>query len=99
LIEKHKIIKIYPADEYVVSNDRISESLKRIREELEDRYKYFNSQNLLVEAQRIKQRTEYDLESLKEFGTCNGIENYSRHLELRKEGESPFTLLDYFKDD
>lgn len=99
LIERHKIIKIYPADEYVISNDKISESLKRIQDELDDRYKYFNSQNQLVEAQRIKQRTDYDLESLKEFGSCNGIENYSRHLELRDEGEAPFTLLDYFKDD
>lgn len=99
LIERHKIIKIYPADEYVISNDKISESLKRIQDELDDRYKYFNSQNQLVEAQRIKQRTDYDLESLKEFGSCNGIENYSRHLELRDEGAAPFTLLDYFKDD
>lgn len=90
---------ISPANEYITNQDRIGEALRRIRTELVDRSKYFKLNNQLLEAQRIEQRTNNDLESIEEFGYCNGIENYSRHLELRNEGETPYTIFDYFKDD
>ncbi|WP_027120124.1 excinuclease ABC subunit UvrB [[Mycoplasma] testudinis] len=88
-----------PADEYIMNRDRMGESLKLIEQEMKDRVKWFTKENKLLEAQRIEQRTLYDLESLKEFGFCNGIENYSRHLELRGPGSTPWTLFDYFGDD
>lgn len=98
LLEK-QIATIYPATLFNVSNEKLQEAITRIEEELVERVEYFKSQDKLVEAQRIKQRTEYDLEMLKEVGMCSGIENYSRHLSLRAEGETPYTLLDFFKGD
>ncbi len=92
-------VAIYPASHYVVSPDKMEKALQEIKEEAENRYNEFMSQGKLLEAERIKQRTEYDIEMLRETGFCKGIENYSRIMSGRKPGEAPFTLLDYFPDD
>lgn len=98
LLDK-QIVTIFPATLFNVSSEKLQEAIQRIQRELEERVEYFKKEGKLVEAQRIKQRTEYDLEMLKEVGMCSGIENYSRHLSLRSEGETPYTLLDFFKGD
>ena len=90
---------IVPANEYIMNDHNIDVSLNRIKEEMIERVKFFKLNNKLLEAQRIEQRTKHDLESMKELGYCNGIENYSRHLELREEGETPYTIFDFFKND
>ena len=90
---------IYPASHYIVSHDKLEEALAEIKEEMEERVKFFNENGQLIEAQRIRQRTEYDIEMLREIGTCKGVENYSRVLSRRKPGSMPSTLLDYFPDD
>ncbi len=90
---------IYPASHYIVSRDKIMTALKEIEDELQSRLEYFRSEGKLLEAQRIEQRTHYDMEMLQEIGFCTGIENYSRILSGRPAGSSPFTLLDYFPDD
>ena len=92
-------IGIYPASHYVTPKETLDRAIKSIREELFERVAFFESQNLLIEAQRIEQRTMFDLEMIKEVGYCQGIENYSRHLTNRKKNEPPPTLLDYFPDD
>ena len=92
-------VAIYPASHYVVSPEKLEESLEAIREEMSERYIEFTQQGKLLEAQRIKDRTLNDLELLKETGFCKGIENYSRIMSGRPEGAAPFTLLDYFPDD
>ncbi|GJL77728.1 MAG: UvrABC system protein B [Nitrospinaceae bacterium] len=92
-------IAIYPASHYATPKELLNKAIAAIREELIERVHYFESQNLLVEAQRIDQRTMFDLEMIKEVGYCQGIENYSRHLMDRPAGEPPPTLLDYFPDD
>jgi excinuclease ABC subunit B len=92
-------IAIYPASHYATPKELIAKATAAIREELIERIHYFESQNLLIEAQRIEQRTMFDLEMIKEVGYCQGIENYSRHLMDRPAGEPPPTLLDYFPDD
>lgn len=92
-------VAIYPASHYVVSPDKLERSIELIKEEMDERYKEFVSQGKLLEAERIKQRTEYDMEMLRETGFCKGIENYSRIMSGRKPGEAPFTLIDYFPDD
>ncbi|MBR2042789.1 MAG: excinuclease ABC subunit UvrB [Clostridia bacterium] len=92
-------IAIYPATHYIVSPEKMEEALSEIYEEMEQRVKYFTEQGKLIEAQRIRQRTEYDIEMLREIGTCKGVENYSRVLSRRPEGSVPFTLLDYFPKD
>ncbi len=94
-----KIATIYPATLFSVSDDKVKEAIKRIKQELEERIAYFKKEGKLLEAERIEQRTKYDIEMLEEIGMCSGIENYSRHLTLRNEGETPYTLLDYFKKD
>ncbi len=94
----HKTI-IYPASHYVSARDNIKRAMDDIRVELQERLHYFKTNNKLVEAQRLEQRTQLDLEMLEELGYCNGVENYSRHLDGRKEGEPPFCLLDYFPKD
>lgn len=99
VIGSKKIATIYPATLFSVSDDKLHEAIKRIKEELKDRIAYFKANNKLLEAERIEQRTNYDIEMLEEIGMCSGIENYSRHLTLRGEGETPYTLLDYFKHD
>ncbi|MDY0277287.1 MAG: excinuclease ABC subunit UvrB [Acholeplasma sp.] len=98
-IEQIKFISIYPATHFMTNKDKLKETIKRIQEELEERIKYFKSNDKLLEAQRIEMRTRYDLEMLEEIGTCSGVENYSRHLSLREEGETPATLMDFFGDD
>ena len=92
-------VAIFPASHYVTTPERIEESIKRIEAELEERIQYFKERDMLLEAQRIEQRTNYDIEMLKEIGFCQGIENYSRHLTGRAEGEKPYTLMDFFPDD
>lgn len=99
VIERLHAYVIAPADEYLMNRDRMNESLNLIKDELKLRIAELKSQNKLLEAQRLEQRTNYDLECLKEFGFCNGIENYSRHLELRGPNETPYTLFDYFGND
>lgn len=99
IIGSKKIATIYPATLFSVSDDKLHEAITRIKEELKDRIAYFKANNKLLEAERIEQRTNYDIEMLEEIGMCSGIENYSRHLTLRNEGETPYTLLDYFKHD
>lgn len=92
-------VAIFPASHYVVSHEKMERALNEIYFEMLDREKEFKEQGKLLEAQRIKQRTEYDIEMLRETGFCKGIENYSRIMSDRKPGEPPFTLLDYFPDD
>lgn len=91
--------RIYPANQYVTTKDKLGVACKAIQEELEDRVRWFEERDLLLEAQRIRMRTEYDLEMLREIGFCNGIENYSRHLSARKPGQRPWCLIDFFPDD
>ena len=93
------MFNLYPATQYVTPKDKIEKAIHGIREELEERVAWFESQNLLLEAQRIKMRTEYDIELLQEMGFCTGIENYSRYLSGRKSGERPFCLIDFFPKD
>ncbi len=90
---------VYPASHYIVPRDKLEEALEDIRQEMEERVKFFTDGGKLIEAQRIRQRTEYDIEMLREIGVCKGIENYSRVLSRRAPGSTPFTLLDYFPDD
>ena len=90
--------RIYPANQYVTTKDKLGGACKTIERELEDRVKWFEKESLLLEAQRIRMRTEYDLEMLREIGFCNGIENYSRHLSKRKPGQRPWCLIDFFPD-
>lgn len=90
---------IFPASHYVVGDDKIEEALRDIDNELSERVDYFNANNKLIEAQRISQRTHYDMEMLREVGYCSGVENYSRVLSRRPAGSTPMTLLDHFPDD
>ena len=98
-IESKKIITITPATLFAVNNEKLKESIRRIKEELGERIEYFKNKGLLLEAERIKKKTTYDIEMMEEIGYCSGIENYSRHLSLREEGVRPYTLLDFFGDD
>ena len=99
IISSKKNVSIFPASHFVTSEDKLQEAIKRIEEELKDRLEYFKENNKLLEYQRIEQRTKYDIEMMKETGFCSGIENYSRHLGGRKEGEIPNTLIDFFPKD
>ncbi len=92
-------ITIFPASHYVVPQEKINKACEALEEELEERVRFFKSEDKLLEAQRISERTNFDIEMLRETGFCSGIENYSRHLNGMREGEPPHTLLDYFKDD
>ena len=92
-------IAIYPASHYVIAPEKLDSSIEVILAEMEERVKYFESRGKLLEAQRIRERTEYDMEMLRETGFCKGIENYSRVMSGRAPGSAPFTLLDYFPDD
>ena len=92
-------VAIYPASHYVTTKDKMDKAIQEIRRELEDQVKYFTDNNQLVEAQRLRQRTEYDMEMMAELGYCSGIENYSRIISGRPEGSAPMTLLDFFPDD
>ena len=99
LISELKHAAIYPASHYIVPREKMMSAVKELEQELEERIKFFQSKGKLLEAQRIEQRTRYDIEMLQEIGFCTGIENYSRVLSGRKAGSSPYTLLDYFPDD
>ncbi|WP_315169441.1 excinuclease ABC subunit UvrB [Metaclostridioides mangenotii] len=92
-------IVIFPASHYVTTPERIEKAITAIEKELEETVKIFKEKDLLLEAQRIEQRTNYDIEMLREIGFCQGIENYSRHITGRAEGEKPYTLMDFFPDD
>ena len=92
-------VAIYPASHYVTTKDKMDRAILEIRRELDDQVKYFTDNNQLVEAQRLRQRTEYDMEMMAELGYCSGIENYSRIISGRPEGSAPMTLLDFFPDD
>ena len=99
VVSTKKNASIFPASHFVTSDDKLQEAIKRIELELENRLEYFKENNKLLEYQRIEQRTKYDIEMMKETGFCSGIENYSRHLGGRKEGETPNTLIDFFPKD
>ena len=92
-------VMIFPNSHYVTTSDKMEREIQTIEEEMEEQVKYFKSQNKLIEAQRIEERTNFDIEMMKETGFCQGIENYSRHISGRKPGSAPFTLFDYFPDD
>ena len=92
-------ILVPPASQYVTSKDKMDKAIETIEEELEERIKYFKEQNKFIEAQRIEERTNFDIEMMKETGFCSGIENYSRHISQRKPGSAPYTLFDYFPKD
>ena len=93
------MLLFFPASHYVTTPERIETAVVEIEKELDERVKYFKENDKLLEAQRIEQRTNYDIEMLKEIGFCQGIENYSRHITGRKPGEKPYTLMDFFPDD
>ncbi len=97
--QNKKSITIFPASHFVTSEDKLKESIKRIEEELASRLKYFKENNKYIEEQRLRERTLYDIEMLKETGFCHGVENYSRHISLRDEGETPNCLIDFFPKD
>lgn len=99
VIEEKNRVSIFPASHYVAGHDRMAKAIESIEDELQKRLAYYKDNDRLLEYQRLKSRTEYDLESMQEIGMCPGIENYSRHIDGRKEGEAPNTLLDYFPDD
>ncbi len=99
VIKREDRITVFPATHFVTSEENLERALHLIEEELQERIEHFQRHGQLIEAQRIEQRTKYDMEMMKELGYCSGIENYSRILDGRKEGEPPFCLLDYFPDD
>ena len=98
-LQELKRTQVFPATHYVTGNERMARAVLKIEEELQIRLKEFEEQSKLLEAQRLRMRTSYDLEMISEVGYCNGIENYSMHIDGRSYGEPPFTLLDYFPDD
>jgi len=99
IIGDREHVAIYPASHYVTREEKMQIAIKNIEQELQERLKELRDQGKLLEAQRLEQRTNYDLEMMREMGFCSGIENYSRHLTLREAGATPYTLLDYFPDD
>ena len=99
IIINKKTVSIYPASHFVTNDDKLKTAIGRIKEELANRLTYFKENNKYLEYERLEQRTNYDMEMLAETGFCHGIENYSRHLALRDEGETPSTLMDFFPDD
>jgi excinuclease ABC subunit B len=99
VILNKKSATLFPASHFVTNEEKLKISLERIKKELEERTEYFKKENKLIELQRIKERTNYDIEMLQETGFCRGVENYSRHLALKEEGETPTTLIDFFPSD
>jgi len=99
IIDERQAVQIFPARHFVTRSDQMNEAIKDIQAELEERLVELRAQDKLLEAQRLEQRTLYDIEMLREVGRCSGIENYSRHLARRKPGQQPWTLVDYFPDD
>ncbi|WP_027063565.1 excinuclease ABC subunit UvrB [Mesoplasma seiffertii] len=98
-IDRTRTITVFPAQAYVTPEDKLKQACENIRQEMVQRVNEFTEQGLLLEAQRLEQRTKYDLESLEEFGFCSGIENYSAQLDFREKGQTPYTLLNYFQND
>ena len=98
VISTTKVVSIFPATHFVTNPDKLEEAMRRIKDELDERIEFFKNNEKYLEAQRIKERTNYDLEMIGEIGTCSGIENYSRHMSLRNEGETPAVLIDFFKN-
>lgn len=99
VVEKLEMVSVFPASHYVASEDIMKKAIVTIREEMEERVAEFEKQNKLLEAQRLRMRTTFDLEMMQQIGFCSGIENYSRHIDVREPGEAPQCLLDYFPDD
>jgi excinuclease ABC subunit B len=99
VLMRHDSIDVYPAKHFITPQDKLAEAIERIEEELSEQLVDLRNEGKLLEAQRLEQRTRYDLEMLREVGYCSGIENYSRHLSQRQPGEPPWTLLDYFPED
>ena len=99
IITNKKTITIFAASHFVTDEDKLKIAIERIKDELKDRLEYFRNNNKLLEAQRLEERTNYDMEILSETGFCRGIENYSRHIALKNEGETPTCLIDFFPDD
>ncbi len=99
IIGDREHVAIFPASHFVTREEKMKVAIKNIEQELQERIKELKDQDKLLEAQRIEQRTNYDLEMMREMGFCSGIENYSRHLTLREAGSTPYTLMDYFPDD
>lgn len=99
VVNEYSVISIFPATQFVTNKEKLEEGIRRIEAELEERLAHFKANDQYLEAERIQQRTMYDIEMLKEVGSCSGVENYSRHLSLRDEGETPSTLMDFFGDD
>ena len=99
ILKDKKTVSIFAASHFVTDEERLKISIERINKEKEERVKYFKENNKLIEAQRIEERVNYDMEMLSETGFCRGIENYSRHIALKEEGESPNTLIDFFPKD
>ncbi len=98
-ISERENYRVYPASQYVTTKEKVAVACKSIKKELEERVAWFEKEDLLLEAQRIRMRTEYDMEMLREIGFCSGIENYSRHLSGRKPGQRPWCLIDFFPED
>ncbi len=99
IFEEYQVLTLFPATQFVTNKDKLDEALNRIEKELEETLEQFEKEGKVVEHQRLKQRTNFDLEMLRETGSCKGVENYSRHLSLREAGETPATLIDFFGDD
>ncbi len=99
VLSERNDIDIYPAKHFVTSQEKLLEAIRSIEEELDDQLKFLNRQGKLLEAQRLEQRTRYDVEMMRETGYCAGVENYSRHLAAREPGSTPYTLMDYFPED
>ena len=99
VINNKKSITLFPASHFVTSEDKLKIAIENIKEELQERLEYFEKEGKLLEYQRLKERTNYDLEMLSETGSCRGVENYSRHIALKKAGETPTTLIDFFNND
>ncbi len=99
ILDDYSVITLFPATQFVTNKSKLEEGINRIEAELEATLEVFKDEGKIVEAERLKQRTNYDVEMLREIGSCKGVENYSRHLSLRKAGETPSTLMDFFGDD
>src|SRR5207253_3218199 len=99
ILAERTALDIYPAKHFITSKEKLDQALVDIEAEMEERVRELEGQGKLLEAERIQQRTRYDLEMLRETGFCSGVENYSRHLSRREPGSQPWTLLDYFPDD
>ena len=99
ILNDKKTVSIFPASHFVTSDEKLKKAIENIKLELKEQLEYFKNNNKLLEYQRLKERTNYDLEMLSETGFCRGVENYSRHMALKKEGETPTTLMDFFGDD